>query len=125
MRRDRSEWSSSTIADGKVGRFGRGAGGSGVDRNGEGIGDKRQHDRVGADAAQLLDHQPVDVGEMQPQLGEPIALGPLRLRRCMRCRLFSRICRLARCDISGLLLPQHDMSGNEVADARRPQGRAH
>ena len=72
----------------QVGRFGRGAGGSGVDRNGEGIGDKQQHDRVGAEAAQFLDRQPVDVGQVQPQLGGSIA-GLLRLRHGMRFRLFS------------------------------------
>ena len=117
MRRDRSEWSSSTIANRKVGRFGRGAGGSGVDRNGEGIGDKHQHDRVGAEAAQLLDHQPVDVGQMQPQLGEPIA------RRAAspssRHAVSPVLVNLPPGSLATsqrLLLPQQYMSGNEVAD---------
>jgi hypothetical protein len=68
----------------EVGRLSRSAGGRGVDRNGEGIDDKRQHDWVGAKAAQLLDHQPEDVGKMQPQLGEPMTPGSLQLRRCVR-----------------------------------------
>jgi hypothetical protein len=72
----------------KVGCLGRGAGGSSVDRDGEGIDDKRQHDRVGAKAAQLLDHQPENVGKMQPELGEPVTLGRLQLRRCVHRRLF-------------------------------------
>lgn len=61
-------------SDRKVGCFGRGASGS-VDRNGEEKCDERQDDRVGADAAHLLDRQPIDVGKVQPQLGEPIASG--------------------------------------------------
>ena len=72
----------------KVGSLGRGASGS-VDRDGEGKGDKHQDDRVGADAAHLLDRQPEDVGQVQPQLGEPITSGPLRLRHSLRFRLFA------------------------------------
>ena len=103
-------------ADGEVGRLGRGAGGRGVNSEGETIRDKRQHDRVGADAAQLLDRQPVDVGEVQPQLGEPIAPGRFALLAACGVACSRAFAAWLASDISGLLLPQHDMSGNEVAD---------
>ena len=83
-------------ADGEVSRLGRGAGGRGVNSEGETIRDKRQHDRVGADAAQFLDRQTVDVCDVQPQPGEPIAPGCPRLARCLPWRLFSCVCHLAR-----------------------------
>ena len=53
--------------DGKIGRFGHGAGRDRVDRNAEGVGDKDQHRRVRADASQFLDHETQDIENMIAQ----------------------------------------------------------
>jgi hypothetical protein len=62
-------------ADGEIGGFGDGAGRDRIDRNAEGVDDQNEHGRVGANAAQLLDHQTKDVADVilerqLPRLGQ-------------------------------------------------------
>ena len=104
MRRDRSDRSSSTTATARLSCFGRDAGGGGVDGHREGIGDQQQHDRIGAEAAQLLDHQMPDVFEVREQSAGLLGFRRLRVA-CSEATCCSGWAASPSIDISGLLLP--------------------
>jgi hypothetical protein len=71
--------------DGEIGHLGRGACRDCVDGEAKSIDDKSQHDGVGKDASNLLDHQPIDIDGVPTEAAEL-----LRLRLLQRC-LFLRV----------------------------------